>query len=195
MVWLSPPLAPLGTVAYVSHWGQILTDDEVLLVEGHAELEDVALFAVRGEVGEHLGGVFARVDLPARLAGERVEVFRLLLRRLELDHHAGHSVDERAHGDVVATLARLAVRLHDEPVAEARDEPENEPVVKPLRSRVEEAHRLLEIGRKVLSEEERIALAEGPLDCDDAAALVEARSTATMPPFLSKDRTFCTISL
>ena len=75
-----------------------LSNVEVLLAEGHAELEDVAPLAVCGEVGEHLGRVFARVDLTTRLAGERVEVFRLLFRRLELDHHAGHSVDERAHG-------------------------------------------------------------------------------------------------
>ena len=48
-------------------FGQFLADDQILLVEGHAELEDVALFAMRGEVGEHLGGVFARVDLRAAL--------------------------------------------------------------------------------------------------------------------------------
>lgn len=49
--------------------GQIPAYDEVLLAEGHAEFENVALFTVRGEVGEHLDGVFARVDLAARLAG------------------------------------------------------------------------------------------------------------------------------
>ena len=88
---------------------QVPADDEVLLVEGHAELEDVALFAMRGEVGEHLGGVFARVDLAPCLTGERVEILRLLIRRLELDDHAGHAFDQRTHGDVVAPFARLAV--------------------------------------------------------------------------------------
>ncbi len=39
-------------------FGQFLADDQILLVEGHAELEDVALFAMRGEVGEPADQIF-----------------------------------------------------------------------------------------------------------------------------------------
>ena len=73
----------VGCVPHPTHSHlQVPAYDEVLLVEGHAELEDVALLAVRGEVGEHLGGVLARVYLAPRLLRERVEILSLLFRRL-----------------------------------------------------------------------------------------------------------------